>query len=160
VVTKLVILPARSGEDIAAAASLFRAYEASLDVDLGYQNFEVELSGLPGRYATPAGALLLARDAAGGPVGCVALRPLAMPGCSEMKRLYVDPNGRGLGVGRALMDAVIAAARAIGYREIWLDTLPTMAAAQNLYRSAGFEPTQAYYDTPVEGTVFMRLRLC
>lgn len=146
-------------DDLAAVTALFHAYEDSLDVDLGYQNFEAELAELPGKYAPPGGRLLIARDGDRAAVGCVALRPMTRPGCCEMKRLYVAPEGRGTGLGRALMDRLISEARGIGYSEMWLDTLPTMAAAQSLYQSAGFEPADAYYDTPVEGTVFMRLQL-
>lgn len=154
-----MIAPVRSADDLAAVAALFQAYEASLDVDLGYQDFAAELAALPGKYAPPAGALLLARDADGQPLGCVALRPMTEPGRCEMKRLYVAPAGRGAGLGRSLMRAIIDAAKAIGYRELWLDTLPGMAEAQGLYRAAGFEPAEPYYDTPVAGTVFLRLML-
>ncbi|MDP3403229.1 MAG: GNAT family N-acetyltransferase [Brevundimonas sp.] len=154
----VTIAPAVSAEHVAEVAGLFRAYGASLDVDLAYQDFETELADLPGKYASPTGALLLAHDASGEPIGCVGLRPLD-DGTCEMKRLFVSPAGRGLGLGRALMLAAIDVARAQGYREMQLDTLPTMAAAQTLYRRAGFEPMAAYYDTPVEGTLFMRLKL-
>jgi len=158
-VCDVIITPVRTPDDLAAVAALFRAYEASLDVDLGYQDFAAELAALPGKYAPPAGALLLARDSDGRPLGCVALRPMADAGRCEMKRLYVAPAGRGTGLGRSPMLAIVDAARAIGYRELWLDTLPSMAAAQELYRGAGFEPAEPYYDTPVAGTVFMRLML-
>jgi ribosomal protein S18 acetylase RimI-like enzyme len=103
--------------------------------------------------------LLLARCAEGQPLGCIALRPMTEPRRCEMKRLYVAPAGRGSGLGRSLMLAIINAAKAIGYRELWLDTLPSMAEAQGLYRAAGFEPAEPYYDTPVAGTVFLRLLL-
>lgn len=154
-----MIAPVRSADDLAAVAALFQAYEASLDVDLGYQDFATELAALPGKYAPPTGALLLARDANGQPLGCVALRPMTEPRRCEMKRLYVAPAGRGTGLGRSLMLAIIDAAKAVGYRELWLDTLPSMAEAQGLYRAAGFEPAEPYYDTPVAGTVFLRLML-
>lgn len=153
------IQPVAGDDELAAVARLFQAYGASLEIDLGYQDFAAELAGLPGKYARPAGALLLARDDADEAIGCVGLRPLSDPGVCEMKRLYVSPAGRGLGLGRALMDAVTDEARRAGYREMRLDTLPTMAAAQSLYRQAGFEEIPPYYDTPVEGTVFMRLAL-
>ena len=155
----IIIAPARTPGDLASVAALFRAYEASLDVDLTYQDFARELASLPGKYAPPAGALLLARDSAGTPLGCVAMRALDMPGRCEMKRLYVAPEGRGTGLGRRLMDALIAEARRMGHREMLLDTLPGMAEAQGLYRSAGFVPAEPYYATPVEGTVFLRLPL-
>ena len=147
--------PVLSAADIGATRQLFDAYASSLAVDLSYQGFAAERAGLPGAYAAPTGALLLARDTAGEPVGCVALRPMAPEGCCEMKRLYVSPRGRGLGLGRALVEAIVAEAVRLGYREMRLDSLPTMTAAIALYGRAGFVPIPAYYDTPVAGTVFM-----
>ena len=145
--------------DIEAVRALFEAYAASLPVDLAYQGFAAELAGLPDAYAPPAGALLLARDGDGTPLGCVALRPLADPGLCEMKRLFVAPAGRGRGLGRALAAAVIAAARDRGYREMRLDSLPSMTTAVALYRSLGFRAIPPYYNTPVAGTVFLALAL-
>jgi GNAT superfamily N-acetyltransferase len=149
------IRPARSPEDIATAARLFRAYADGLGVDLCFQDFDAELAGLPGAYAPPGGELLLARDAAGQAVGCVALRPLEKAGCAEMKRLYVAPEGRGAGVGRHLVEAILQAARRLGHRQVRLDTLPTMTEAVALYRSMGFAPIAPYYDTPIAGTLFL-----
>ena len=149
------ILPARSAEDLAAIARLFEAYASALGIDLGFQDFARELAELPGKYAAPAGALLLARDPRGEPLGCVALRPLAAPGCCEMKRLYVSPSARGLGLGRALVEAIVREGTRLGYREMRLDTLPTMTGALRLYREVGFVPIPAYYDTPLAGTVFL-----
>jgi ribosomal protein S18 acetylase RimI-like enzyme len=154
-----VIRSVRSAEELAAVATLFREYEASLDTDLCFQGFEAELAGLPGAYAPPRGELLLARDPSGEPLGCVALRPVDPGGVCEMKRLYVAPTGRGLGLGKALMAAVIDQARGLGYREMRLDTLPAMTTAQRMYREAGFRPIEPYYKTPVGGTVFMALGL-
>ena len=150
------IAPVRTAEDLAAAIGLFRAYAASLDVDLAYQDFEAELAAMPGRYGPPDGELLLARAGDGGPVGCVGLRPLGPDGCCEMKRLYVRPDGRGSGLGVRLVEAIVAAGRRIGYREMRLDTLPSMSGAIALYGRLGFRPIDPYYDTPVAGTLFMR----
>ena len=144
---------------MATVAALFSAYGASLGVDLSYQNFEAELAGLPGAYAPPAGALLLAISEQNLPLGCVALRPMAAPGACEMKRLYTTQDARGRGVGRALAVAVIDAARRAGYRTVCLDTLPDMHSAQALYRDLGFELTPPYYPTPIAGTIFMRKTL-
>ncbi|MEO5819573.1 MAG: GNAT family N-acetyltransferase [Vicinamibacteraceae bacterium] len=152
-----LIRPVSAG-DLDDARTLFRAYAASLPIDLGYQDFATELATLPGKYRPPAGALLVARDRQGAPLGCVGLRPLA-DGSSEMKRLYVAPAARGLGLGRALMEAVIAEAARLGYREIRLDTLPTMTAAIAMYRASGFEPIAPYYDTAPSGTIFLARRL-
>lgn len=144
--------------DLPDIVALFRDYAASLPVDLAYQGFEAELASLPGKYAPPKGALLIARDADGAALGCVALRPLEGLAC-EMKRLYVRDAGRGRGVGLALAQAVIAAARGLGYAEIRLDSLPSMQRAIGLYRALGFVDTPPYYDTPVEGTTFLTLKL-
>src|SRR5215207_3431052 len=103
------------------------------------QNFEAEMEAMPGKYAPRAGELLLARDRGGTPMGCVGLRPLDAHGCCEMKRLYVLPEGRGSGLGRKLIDAVVREAERIGYHEMRLDTLPSMAGAIALYRKLGFE---------------------
>jgi ribosomal protein S18 acetylase RimI-like enzyme len=153
------IFPAKTVADVDAAAALFKAYAASLPIDLGYQGFEGELAALPGKYAPPSGALLLARGDDDAPLGCVALRPIAPEGCCEMKRLYVTPQGRGLGLGRALVEAIVVESKRIGYLEIRLDTLGTMTEALALYRKAGFLPMAPYYNTPIAGTVFLAKRL-
>jgi ribosomal protein S18 acetylase RimI-like enzyme len=153
------IVPAMFDADLGAIERLFTAYASALGIDLSYQGFEAELVGLPGKYAAPSGALLIARAMDGEPLGCVALRPLDDAGHCEMKRLYVSPRARGLGLGKALVDAVIAEATRIGYREMRLDTLPTMGEAIALYRKAGFLPIDPYYETPVAGTIFMARRL-
>ncbi len=149
------IRPVRTTADLEVAVRLFDAYASSLGIDLAFQGFAAELATLPGKYAAPAGELLLARDIQGEPLGCVGLRPMMSDGCCEMKRLYVSPQGRGLGLGRALIDAIIGEAVRIGYREMRLDTLPTMVEAIALYRKAGFMPIQPYYDTPLAGTIFL-----
>ena len=149
------IAPVRHAADLAAVATLFRAYASSLPVDLAYQGFEAELATLPGAYAPPAGELLLAGDLDGRPLGCVALRAIAPAGSCEMKRLYVSPAGRGLGLGRALVEAAIGAAERLGHHDLRLDTLPSMTAARALYSRLGFAPIAPYYDTPVAGTAFM-----
>jgi ribosomal protein S18 acetylase RimI-like enzyme len=145
---------ARSAPDVAAVAALFRAYAGELPVDLAYQGFATEVASLPGPYAPPAGALLLARAGDGRALGCVGLRPLG-EGWGEMKRLYVAPAARGLGLGRALLAAVLDEARRLGYREVRLDTLPTMSEAIAMYRRAGFTPIAPYYDGAPDGTLFL-----
>ena len=153
------IRPVRTADEIAAVAALFRAYEEALEIDLEYQDFTSEVASLPGKYAPPSGALLLARDEMGRPVGCIGLRPMEQAGRCEMKRLFVSPEGRGCGLGERLVDALVREARRIGYKEMCLDTLPSMSAAQVLYRAKGFEPIPAYYLTPIEGTAFLGLNL-
>lgn len=153
------IIAVRSAIDLADTIELFTTYAHSLGIDLAYQGFAEEMAAMPGKYAPPAGELLLARRADGEAIGCVGLRPLDPTGCCEMKRLYVSPRARGLGLGRALVDAVVAEAQRIGYREIRLDTLPTMDEAIGLYGKLGFETIAPYYVTPIEGTRFMAKRL-
>ncbi len=153
------ILPAASPEALDAAAVLFRAYAASLPIDLAFQDFEAELAALPGKYSPPHGALFLARGVGHGALGCVALRPLGEAGICEMKRLYVDPAARGLGLGKALVEAILNEAISLGYLEMRLDTLPSMHGALALYAGFGFAPVKAYYDTPVPDTVFLARRL-
>lgn len=153
------IAPVRSADDLAATIALFRAYARSLDVDLCFQDFEGEMAAMPGKYAPPRGELLLARLPDGTPVGAVALRPLDEPGACEMKRLYVAPEGRGMRLGEALVRETMAAAQSRGYDAILLDTLPSMTAAQSLYRKLGFHEIAPYYDNPVVGAFFMRRAL-
>ena len=140
--------------DLEDVVRLFRAYEAHIGVDLSYQDFASEVASLPGKYAPPSGQLLIARDREGHAIGCVALRRLDERSC-EMKRLFVSPSGRGLGLGRALACAVIDEGRRLGYAQIKLDTLPSMHSAIALYRTLGFGPADPYYSTARPGTLFM-----
>ncbi|CTQ51636.1 N-acetylglutamate synthase [Roseibium album] len=153
------IFSAKTAEDLEAVKRLFRAYVDWLEIDLSYQGFEEELAGMPGKYAPPQGALYLAKRTNGEVLGCVGLRPFGEEGACEMKRLYVSPKARGLGVGAALVDSVLRAAREAEYAVMLLDTLPTMTGAIKLYTNAGFEETSAYYETPIRETVFFRKHL-
>ena len=146
-----------SASAIAKVRALMLEYAESLHFDLCFQGFDRELASLPGDYARPDGCLLLAYHA-GAPVGCVALRKHA-EGIAEMKRLYVRPAARGLGLGRALTQRVIAAARGAGYRSVILDTLADMTGAQHLYRRLGFRDIEAYYDNPIPGAQYLQLDL-
>ncbi|KAK5047661.1 hypothetical protein LTR84_006326 [Exophiala bonariae] len=167
------ITPVRNATDLADTITLFHAYAASLGFDLAFQNFSVEMAGMPGKYSPEAGGeLLIARDVASGKaIGCAGLRSLtSLPStlaggssnlrrCCEMKRLYVTPEGRGSGVGKALVSQIINVAEDLGYAEVRLDTLPQMVAARNMYRAIGFLEIDAYYETPMEGTHFLCLKL-
>lgn len=146
------IRDATSVEDYAAARALFREYAARLGVSLCFQGFEEELTILETMYAPPKGALLLLRDGEGYS-GCVGLRPLGDE--CEMKRLYVKPELRGQGWGRRLAEAIADRARTLGYRRLYLDTLPSMVEARALYADLGFEPAAPYYLNPVEGAAYL-----
>ncbi len=151
------VRPVAGPDQIAVARELLREYAAGLGTDLAFQGFEQEVAGLPGAYAPPAGRLLLAWvDTA--PAGCIAFRPLAGRSC-ELKRLYVRPAYRGRGLGERLARRAIDEARGAGYRHVRLDTLPTMLAAQALYRRLGFREGPPYYSTPIPGTTFFERAL-
>jgi putative acetyltransferase len=140
-------------EDLDEIRVMLREYAAWLEVDLCFQNFEQELAGLPGDYAPPRGRLLIAEGA-----GCVALRAIDSEVC-EMKRLYLRPEHRGLGLGRRLVQAIIDEARSVGYRRMRLDTMPKMDSAQRLYASLGFREIAAYRYNPEPGARFLELAL-
>jgi ribosomal protein S18 acetylase RimI-like enzyme len=159
VMSQFQVTKARAAEEIAAVARLFREYADWLGIDLSFQSFESELTNLPGKYAPPFGELLLARSFDGVALGCVGVRPLGGPVVCEMKRLYVRPHGRGLGIGRALVTAILSAAKEFGYAEMKLDTLSSMQEAIALYKQFGFAEIPAYYDNPVRGVVYLGKQL-
>jgi len=144
--------------DLDEVRAVFREYHAWLGEDLGFQAFDEEMAALPGAYVPPAGRLLVA-ERAGRLLGVIAMRPLAADVC-EMKRLFVRPDAHGAGLGRALVERLIAEARAAGYRAMRLDTIPhKMAAAVALYERLGFRDVPAYYDNPIPGTRYMERAL-
>jgi GNAT superfamily N-acetyltransferase len=151
------ISQATTTEQISTIRVLFQEYAAWLQVDLCFQGFAQELPTLPGSYAPPLGRLLLA-TAPEGPAGCVALRPIGDAEC-EMKRLFVRPAYRRHGLGRTLAERLIAEAQEIGYSTMRLDTLAFMRDAIRLYEALGFVRRSAYYDTPLQETVFMEHKL-
>jgi len=151
------VRPANTAEDVRLARSLFEEYAATLGFDLSFQGFDKELRSLPGEYAPPGGAILLAFD--GNAVqGCVALRPMERDVC-EMKRLFVRDRFRGRALGRRLAEAVIAEASSKGYTKMRLDTVPAMVEAIALYRSLGFRPIEPYRSNPIPGALFFEKEL-
>lgn len=152
---------AHSAADFTAAREVLQEYARSLPVDLSFQHFEQEVAGLPGEYAAPRGTLLLAwadKQVA----GCCGLRPLDAvdyPNACEMKRLYVRPAFRRLGLGRQLAEAIMDAARLAGYATILLDTLDEMEAARTLYEDLGFVEIPPFYHSPIAGAHYLKAEL-
>jgi ribosomal protein S18 acetylase RimI-like enzyme len=147
-----------SPSELEAVRAIFREYAQGLGVDLCFQDFETELATLPGEYTPPRGALLLAK-VDGKLAGCCGLRPMDAadyPNAAEMKRLYVRPGFRGLGLGRRLAEAVLDAARQSGYSSVLLDTLDDMEAARALYEDLGFEEIPPYYHNPIPGAHYLK----
>lgn len=151
----------RSQQELVVTQAVFREYAIELGIDLCFQNFENELTSLPGDYAAPRGALWLAK--VGEEVaGCCGLRPLDTSDYSnacEMKRLFVRPGFRGLGLGRLLAEAVMDSARLAGYDCILLDTLDDMESARALYAEIGFHEVPPYYHNPIAGAHYLKANL-
>lgn len=137
--------------------NIFREYQSDIDTNLCFQDFENELKTLPGKYSEPDGRLYLA-FLDGKIVGCIALRPINNNEC-EMKRLYVRPQFRKMGIGKILVEKIIAEARKIGYQKMVLDTLEKMDSAIRLYKIFGFEDHKPYCFNPENDAVFMKLDL-
>ena len=151
-------MQAESLAQVAQARELFQEYAQSLGVNLCFQNFEQELAGLPGHYASPDGRLLLA-EYDGQLAGCVALHKWESGVC-EMKRLYLRPSFRGKGLGRAIAEKIITDARSIGYQRMRLDTIePLMKDAVEMYRKLGFREIAPYRPNPIAGAMYMELQL-
>lgn len=152
------ILQAETETQIEDARTIFREYEAWIDLDVCFQGFEAELAALPGKYAMPEGRLFLAyvddRLA-----GCVAMRKLE-DGICEMKRLFVRDDFRGMKIGISLIERIFSNAREIGYSKMRLDTFPPkMGKAVSLYASHGFVEIPPYYENPHSDVLFMELTL-
>lgn len=181
----IVLITPDEAHEIEATRTIFSEYAATLGIDLCFQNFDEELATLPGDYVEPRGALLLAlvdaeghKNAAAQPIdaptlrraqgrlayvaGCCALRPLDTtdyPNAAEMKRLYVRPAFRGLGLGRQLAEAILDAARGAGYACVLLDTLDDMESARALYEDLGFVEVPPYYHNPIAGSHYLKVEL-
>lgn len=153
--------PAQFPDDLQTVRDLFLDYQAGLGIDLCFQGFEAELAELPGAYAPPEGALLLA-CVDGEPAGCCALRPLYntdhLNAC-EMKRLFVRPAFRGFGLGRLLVERVLSDGQLAGYTTMLLDTLSDMETARALYQEVGFVEVAPYYHNPIPGAHYLKVDL-
>jgi len=157
----IAILTPQQAAEFDAVREIFREYAASLTIDLCFQGFELELATLPGDYAAPRGALLLAL-VDGRVAGCCALRPLDnvdYPNACEMKRLYVRPAFRGLGLGRQLAQTILDTAYLYAYDHVLLDTLNEMEAARALYEELGFVEVPPYYHSPIAGAHYLMATL-
>jgi GNAT superfamily N-acetyltransferase len=153
-----LITPARTDAEIEQVRSLLRAYRSELPVQVCFADYDKEVEGLPGNYAEPRGAVLLATISVQ-PAGCVCLRPLNREGVCEMKRLYVLPHYRGDSLGRQLIERILDEARRRKYRRLRLDTHPpTMQAAVALYRRFGFTEL-ASVENAISGLMYMELDL-
>jgi ribosomal protein S18 acetylase RimI-like enzyme len=142
-------------EDMQLIRTMFLEYAEWLGIDLGFQGFREEIDGLPGKYGAPKGRILLAHDLRSHDIaGCVALRPHTDSRC-EMKRLWVRERFRGRGMGIALVDEIVEAARTMGYKEMVLDTLESMIPALRLYSRCGFTRIPPYYHNPLPGAVYL-----
>ncbi|MBC8372136.1 MAG: GNAT family N-acetyltransferase [Planctomycetes bacterium] len=151
------IIPAETPEHLDHVRKLFGEYEQFLGVDLCFQEFDIELASLPGKYAPPDGRLVLAIEG-GAAAGCAAIRKLD-DGVCEMKRLYVREEFRSRGLGRRLAREMIVQAAEAGYAAMRLDTLDRLIEAMALYESLGFRRTEPYYDNPLDGVVYWALSL-
>jgi ribosomal protein S18 acetylase RimI-like enzyme len=150
-----------SASELDAVRAVFQEYAESLKVDLCFQEFDFELANLPGEYAAPRGTMLLAL-VNGVVAGSCALRALDTadyPDACEMKRLYVRPAFRGLGLGRDLAEKILESARQVGYHCVLLDTLDEMEAARALYQDLGFEEIPPYYHNPIAGAHYLKADL-
>lgn len=158
---QLSITPACDGPTLEHARLLFEEYQRDLGIDLAFQGFAAELSGLPGEYSDPLGALLVAY-VADEPAGCCALRPLTdsdHTNAAEMKRLFVRPAFRRFGLGRLLAEQILVLAKQAGYDSLLLDTLDDMEAARTLYQELGFEEIAPYYHSPLPGAHYLKVTL-
>ncbi|MEM6700820.1 MAG: GNAT family N-acetyltransferase [Bacteroidota bacterium] len=153
----LQITEALNSSEIQQVRHIFQEYAVTRGFDDALKGFEEELANLPGKYAAPSGALLLAKWKKEA-VGCVAFRALSDSIC-EMKRMYVKPTFRGKGIGKALVVHLLDVAKARSYKSMCLDTHPTMLVAHQLYAQFGFKEIERYNDNPIEGIRFFERTL-
>lgn len=157
----ITLSPAHDSADLELVRDIFREYASTLSVDLCFQDFDTELRQLPGEYAEPRGALVLAR-VDGEVAGCCALRPADTadyPNAAEMKRLFVRKAFRGFGLGRLLTERILDLAHLAGYSTVLLDTLDDMEAARALYEDLGFTEIPPYYHNPYAGAHYLKVEI-
>ena len=144
------------GKEMNQIRELFREYQQALGEDLCFQSFEAELENPLKKYDLNKGAILLAYHE-NEVCGCIALQSLddKEKAVCEMKRLYVRPAFRKLGIGKLLVDKILEVAREKGYKKMKLDTLKRLEAAIDLYKTYGFTTTQPYYQNPLGDVVYM-----
>jgi GNAT superfamily N-acetyltransferase len=152
------VVRAETAQDWVDAERLIRTYLASLPFEVDFQDTEVELAGLPSTYSPPDGAALLVRDDSHAAVGFVGVRRFA-EGEAELKRMYLAPEARGGGQGRALAAEAVAAARSLGYRRLLLDTVASLTAAIAIYEGLGFVEVDAYRFNPQPDARYFALDL-
>jgi GNAT superfamily N-acetyltransferase len=142
--TYITLVEPTDAAGIAMVRTLLEEYLAWLGPLVCGSTLPAEIASLPLPYGRPTGALLLARDDSGVAVGCVGIREYDAEVC-EIKRLYVHKDVRRQGIARSLVRAAIDQARAMGYAEMLLTTLPDeMPGVVTLYRSLGFEDAEEF----------------
>lgn len=151
--TEIKLSEAESTKDYQNAAELFKEYACELGFDLEFQNFEEELKNIKAQYSRPYGIIILAQETGKKPVGCVGIRKLEGDIC-ELKRMYIKKEGRGQGIGKAMLKKAIEIAQELGYTKIRLDTLPAMKSAIKLYENERFYQIEPYRYNSIKGAEY------
>lgn len=137
---------------------IFHDHLSILDLDPTFLGVTREFADLRGQYTAPAGAMLMALDADGKPLGAAAMRPLPGPGDCDTSMIFVLPAARGQGIGAALSRALVGRARAIGYRRMHA-IAKEGSVAVTLLRQAGFAASAPYFSNPGPGTAHLSCEL-
>ena len=148
----------KSFEEYKVATELFQEYAYQTGYDLEFQNFNEELKKIESHYSAPGGAIFIGYDEEGVPIGCFGIRKFDASIC-ELKRMYLKPEARGLGIGKQLLNKAIEVGSELKYKKMRLDTLPTMVSAIKLYEKTGFYKIEAYRFNPVAGALYYEIKL-
>lgn len=140
-----------------AVRHLFREYNEFLGFDLCFQNFEAELTDLPGKYAAPTGRLYLT-TVDNEPAACTGFYRLT-PEICELKRLYVRPRYARKGIGSSLLETALRDAKNAGYQTMRLDSLRRLQKAGILYRKFNFREIPPYNENPFDDVYYMERTL-